>query len=43
MRSNEPATARDASIEIRTQYTCPMHPEILRDAPGGLSHERYGT
>ncbi len=29
-----PAAAEPVSVPAGTQYTCPMHPEILRDAPG---------
>ena len=29
-----PAAAEPVSVPPGTQYTCPMHPEILRDAPG---------
>ena len=28
------AVPHEASVAAGTQYTCPMHPEILRDAPG---------
>ena len=24
----------DKRAEAKTEYTCPMHPEIVRDAPG---------
>jgi len=29
-----PATAPTAKLPLRAQWTCPMHPEILRDRPG---------
>jgi Cu+-exporting ATPase len=28
------AVQQEASVPAGTQYTCPMHPEIVRDAPG---------
>jgi Cu+-exporting ATPase len=28
------AEGRKKTIAVNTQYTCPMHPEIVRDAPG---------
>ncbi|HEX9208604.1 MAG TPA: heavy metal translocating P-type ATPase [Steroidobacteraceae bacterium] len=30
----EPARNEPAPMPVGTQYTCPMHPEIVRDAPG---------
>ena len=24
----------DTALEIRTEYVCPMHPEIIRSEPG---------
>ena len=32
--SHTPATPQAASAGDKAKYTCPMHPEILRDAPG---------
>ena len=29
-----PSSAEPVSVQPGAQYTCPMHPEILRDAPG---------
>jgi Cu+-exporting ATPase len=29
-----PAPARPAGLGTKTEWTCPMHPEVLRDAPG---------
>lgn len=48
MSSNVPAAAGDTSVTRGTQYTCPMHPEILRDAPGdcpkcGMALEPVGA
>ncbi len=28
------AAGRQKSVQAKAQYTCPMHPEIVRDAPG---------
>jgi P-type Cu+ transporter len=28
------AEGRKKTVEVETQYTCPMHPEIVRDVPG---------
>jgi Cu(I)/Ag(I) efflux system membrane fusion protein len=30
-KTSEPASATSSSA---VQYTCPMHPEVVRDAPG---------
>jgi len=48
MSSNESAAERDASVKTGMQFTCPMHPEILRDAPGncpkcGMALEPVGA
>lgn len=32
-QTTPPASTEDASVEI-ARWTCPMHPEIVRDAPG---------
>ena len=38
------ALERDVPIAAsRTEYTCPMHPEIVRSEAGILSHLRHGT
>ncbi len=34
MPSPEPATRRPGAGVSATEYTCPMHPEVVRDAPG---------
>lgn len=44
----KPATAAPIDIPEGTKYTCPMHPEIIRDAPGdcpkcGMALEPMGV
>ena len=35
-------TGRPVAAATRTEWVCPMHPEIVRDAPGKLPEVRNG-
>jgi len=41
--SNGSCNVKTSPLSTNTQYTCPMHPGIIREKPGSCPNMRYGT